>query len=148
MLPRLLHFGNFGVPSYGVLVALGVVIGLLVTVRLARQQGLDPDRVWNLGIIVVLGALIGAKLFLIVDEWYFFRAHPREIWSLGMLQAGGVFHGGLLAALLISVWYLRRHHMPWLKTADVFAPGLAIGHVFGRLGCFAAGCCYGKPTSL
>src|SRR5208337_1914330 len=67
--------------------------------------------------------------------------------SLNTLQAGGVFSGGLVAALAAAAWYIRRHHMPALATCDAFAPGLALGHAFGRVGCFAAGCCYGKPTT-
>jgi phosphatidylglycerol:prolipoprotein diacylglycerol transferase len=70
----------------------------------------------------------------------------REIFSIETLQAGGVFSGGLIAALLAAAWYVRRNHMPALGTCDAFAPGLALGHAIGRIGCFAAGCCYGKPT--
>jgi phosphatidylglycerol---prolipoprotein diacylglyceryl transferase len=64
------------------------------------------------------------------------------------MQAGGVFSGGVVAALICCTWYVRRKMMLWLRTADVFAPGLALGHAFGRLGCFAAGCCYGKETNV
>ena len=70
----------------------------------------------------------------------------RRFSAVTTLQAGGVFSGGLLAAFLAAWWYVRRHHMPALGTCDAFAPGLALGHAIGRLGCFAAGCCYGKET--
>jgi phosphatidylglycerol:prolipoprotein diacylglycerol transferase len=70
----------------------------------------------------------------------------REIFTLNTLQAGGVFSGGLVAAFFVAWWFLRKYHMPALATCDAFAPGLAIGHSIGRLGCFAAGCCYGKAT--
>lgn len=72
--------------------------------------------------------------------------HPREMLDLGTLQAGGVFSGGLLAALIAGVWYMHTRHMPALATSDAFAPGIALGHAVGRIGCFAAGCCWGKPT--
>jgi len=145
--PRLFQIGSFSLPTYGFLVALGVVVGLVTTVKLARSQGIDPDTAWNLGVLAVLSAILGAKLLLFVNNWDWYSAHPGEIFSLATLQAGGVFYGGLIAALAVSWWYIRRHRMPVLRTCDTFAPGLALGHAIGRIGCFAAGCCYGKPTS-
>jgi phosphatidylglycerol---prolipoprotein diacylglyceryl transferase len=145
--PELIHIGGFTLPAYGVLVALGVTVGLFVSARMGRQQGLNSERIWDLGVFVVLAAIVGAKVMLIVNDFSWYSEHPGEIFSLSTLQAGGVFYGGLLAALAVSVWYIRRNHMPWLRTADAFAPGLALGHAIGRLGCFAAGCCYGKPTT-
>jgi len=144
--PRLFHIGNFSLPTYGFLVSLGVLLGLWISVRNSQKLGIDPDNAWNLGILVVLAGIIGAKVLLIVNDWSYYTSHPREIFSLGTLQAGGVFSGGLIAALAASVWYMRRHRMPLLGTCDAFAPGLALGHAIGRVGCFAAGCCYGKPT--
>jgi phosphatidylglycerol:prolipoprotein diacylglycerol transferase len=135
-------------PTYGFLVATGVLVGLMVAARLAQRQGQDPEKAWNLGILAVLSAIVGAKVLLVVNDWSFYASHPRELFSLSMLQAGGVFYGGLLAAIAVSVWYIRRNHMPVLRTCDAFAPGIALGHAIGRIGCFAAGCCYGKPTSL
>ena len=148
MFPRLFHIGNFNLPTYGVLVATGLIIALLVIVRLAKRNGLDPDKCWNLGVLAVLAGIVGAKILLFITDWDYYRAHPGEIFSLATLQAGGVFFGGLLGAIVVCVWYLRSNHMPGLRTADVFAPGIALGHSIGRLGCFAAGCCYGKPTDL
>ncbi len=75
------------------------------------------------------------------------RFSTSDIFSWSTLQAGGVFSGGLIGAAAAAVWYIRKHHMPALATWDGFAPGLALGHAIGRVGCFAAGCCYGKPTS-
>jgi phosphatidylglycerol:prolipoprotein diacylglycerol transferase len=75
-----------------------------------------------------------------------YAVNSREIFSLGILQAGGVFSGGLIGGFSAAAWYIRRHRMPALATSDAFAPGLAFGHALGRVGCFAAGCCYGKPT--
>src|SRR5271167_4801543 len=109
---------------------------------------MDPDKAWNAGILAILAGILGAKLLLVVTDWSFFKAHPGEIFSLTTLQAGGVWSGGFAAAVLVPWWYIRRNHMPVLKTCDVFAPGIALGHAIGRLGCFAAGCCYGKPTTL
>lgn len=147
MFPQLIHIGNFALPTYGFLVALGVLTGLIVTTRLAKSQGIDPDDAWNLGVLVVLAAIVGAKVLLIVNDFDRYAADPRSIFSLSMLQAGGVFYGGVLAAIVTAIFYMRKHHMPALRTCDTFAPGLALGHSIGRLGCFAAGCCYGKPTN-
>ncbi|HVZ15769.1 MAG TPA: prolipoprotein diacylglyceryl transferase [Terriglobales bacterium] len=146
MFPQLFHLGNFALPTYGLLVALGVLTGLMVTTKLAKSQGINPDDAWNLGVMVVLAAIVGAKLLLIINDFSRYAVHPGEIFSLTMLQAGGVFYGGVLAAIATAIYYVRKHHMPTLRTCDTFAPGLALGHSIGRIGCFAAGCCYGKPT--
>jgi phosphatidylglycerol:prolipoprotein diacylglycerol transferase len=148
MLPRLLDFGEWGVPTYGVMAAIGLILGLTINVRLAKREGLDPDKCWDLGILAILSGIVGAKVLLIVQDWKHYSTHPGEILSWNTLQSGGVFYGGLLAAIALSLWYMRRHQLPLLKTLDVFAPGVALGHAIGRLGCFAAGCCYGKPTDL
>ena len=127
--------------------ATGVLTGIWVTVRNAEKQGINGDDAWNLGILVVLAGIIGAKILYVINDWSTYANNWREIFSLNTLQAGGVFSGGLIAALLMGVWYMRRHRMPGLRFIDAAAPGVAFGHIFGRFGCFAAGCCYGKPTT-
>jgi phosphatidylglycerol---prolipoprotein diacylglyceryl transferase len=145
--PRLFHIGSFYLPTYGFLVASGVLIGLWISVRNSEKQGINGDDAWNLGILVVLAGIVGAKVLYVINDWSTYAGNWREIFSLNTLQAGGVFSGGLVAALIMAAWYMRRHHMPPLRTTDAFAPGLAFGHVLGRFGCFSAGCCYGKPTN-
>ncbi|HEX8816306.1 MAG TPA: prolipoprotein diacylglyceryl transferase [Terriglobales bacterium] len=147
MFPQLIHYGHFFLPTYGLLVSIGVLSGLWISVRNAEKQGIDPEHAWNFGILIVLAGILGAKILYIINDWSYYAEHPREIFTVSTLQAGGVFSGGLLAALMAAAWYIRRHNMPALATMDAFAPGLAFGHAIGRLGCFAAGCCYGKPTS-
>jgi len=145
--PRLFEVHGVSLPTYGLLVSLGVIVGLIVIFKIARQQGLNPDQMWNLGALVVLAGILGAKVLLIVDDWGYYSSHPHEIFSLNVLQSGGVFSGGLVAAIVVAFWYVRKNRLPFLRTCDTFAPGVAIGHAFGRMGCFAAGCCYGKPTN-
>jgi phosphatidylglycerol---prolipoprotein diacylglyceryl transferase len=145
--PRLFHIGSFYLPTYGFLVASGVLIGLWISVRNSEKQGINGDDAWNLGILVVLAGIVGAKILYVVNDWSTYAGNWREIFSLSTLQSGGVFSGGLVAAFAMAAWYVRRHRMPALGTCDAFAPGLAFGHVLGRFGCFSAGCCYGKPTS-
>lgn len=147
MFPRLFHIGSFFIPTYGVLVALGVLVGLWISVRNSQKQGIKPENAWDFGIAVVLAGIVGSKILYVVVDWRAYLEHPREIFSLSTLQAGGVFSGGLIAAFAVAWWFLRKHNMPALATCDAFAPGLAMGHAIGRLGCFAAGCCYGKPTT-
>jgi phosphatidylglycerol---prolipoprotein diacylglyceryl transferase len=146
VLPELFHIGRFFLPTYGLLVATGVLVGLWISVRNSSRQGIDPDKAWNLGILVVLAGILGAKILYIIVDWSTYANDPKQIFSLATLQAGGVFSGGLLAALVVAAWYIRKHKLPTLATCDAFAPGLALGHAIGRVGCFAAGCCYGKPT--
>ncbi|MEP6714167.1 MAG: prolipoprotein diacylglyceryl transferase [Terriglobia bacterium] len=147
MFPRLFHIGNFSVPSYGVLVALAFLTALGLASKFAKQRGLNSDKVLNLGVYCALMGMLGAKVLMIaLDPDY--RAHPMEIFSLATLQSAGIFFGGLIAALLFAVYYMRSQGLPVLLTSDVFAPGLALGHGIGRLGCFAAGCCWGRPTNL
>ena len=147
MFPRLFHIGSFSLPTYGLLVSIGVLLGLWISVRNAQKQGINPENAWNLGILVVLCGIVGAKILYIVNDWSNYAAHPAEIFSFSTLQAGGVFSGGLIGAFLAAAYYIRKHHMPALATCDAFAPGLALGHAIGRVGCFAAGCCWGKPTN-
>jgi phosphatidylglycerol:prolipoprotein diacylglycerol transferase len=150
MYPEILHISFLH--TYGVLVALAFLAALWMTSRLAKQAGLNPDAVTNLGIYCALAAIVGAKLMMFVVDARYYAEHPGEFFSLATLQAGGVFYGGLIAALVVSWWYMRKMRLPWLKTADVFAPAIALGHGIGRLGCFSAGCCWGiechRPWSV
>ncbi len=146
MYPELFNVGPVTVYSYGVLLAASYLLGLQLARIRARRWGLDPNRVLDLGIYIIIAALVGAKLLLLVVDFDQFRSSPGEI--LTLVRSGGVFYGGLILAVAVAFWYILKHHLPFWTTCDVFAPGIAMGHVTGRLGCFAAGCCYGKPTTL
>jgi phosphatidylglycerol:prolipoprotein diacylglycerol transferase len=143
-------FGWFTIPeitvySYGVLLAASYLLGLKLAMWRAKKRGLDASRVLDLGIYIIIAALVGAKLLLLVVDFDQFSTLD-EVWTL--LRSGGVFYGGLIVAVAVAFWYIARHRMPFWTTCDVFAPGIALGHVTGRLGCLAAGCCYGKPTDV
>lgn len=146
MYPRLLELGPITVYSYGVLLASAYLLALYSAVRRARRFGLDADRVLDLGIYIIISALVGAKLLLLIVDFDYFRRQPAELWTLA--RSGGVFYGGLVVAFAVGIWYMRKHRLPVWPTADAIAPGIALGHVVGRVGCLLAGCCYGKPTSL
>src|SRR5437764_2393404 len=146
MYPRLFEFGPITVYTYGVLLAAAYLLGLKLAMTRAQKRGLDHNRVLDLGIYIIISALIGAKLLLLVTDFSTFRRDPRELLTLA--RSGGVFYGGLILAVVVALWYIRRAGLPLWTTCDVFAPGIAVGHVVGRFGCLFAGCCYGKPTTL
>ena len=146
MYPRLFEFGPITVYTYGVLLALAYLAGLKLAMVRAQARGLDANRVLDLGIYIIISALVGAKLLLLVTDYQTFSRDPRELLTLA--RSGGVFYGGLILAVGVALWYIRRIGLPLWTTCDVFAPGVALGHVVGRFGCFFAGCCYGKPTKL
>ena len=146
MYPELFSLGPVTVYTYGVLLAVSYLLGLQLAIARARRWKLNADRVLDLGIYIIIAALVGAKLLLLVTDFAQFRQSPADLLSLA--RSGGVFYGGLIAAVGVAFWYIHRHGMPFWTTCDAFAPGIALGHVTGRLGCFAAGCCYGKPTSV
>ena len=146
MFPELFSLGPVTVYTYGVLLAASYLLGLQLARRRAKARGLDPNRVLDLGIYIIIAALVGAKLLLFVVDFDQFSKSPAELLSLA--RSGGVFYGGLILAIIVAFWYISRHSLPFWTTCDVFAPGIALGHVTGRLGCLAAGCCYGKPTAV
>jgi phosphatidylglycerol:prolipoprotein diacylglycerol transferase len=146
MHPILFEAGGFTIYSYGVLLAAAYLLGLQFALVRARARGLDRQRVMDLGIWIIISALVGAKLLLLIVDFKQFTSNPREL--LGLARSGGVFYGGLIAAVTVALLYLRKHQLPLWTTTDVFAPGIALGHVVGRLGCLMAGCCFGRPTSV
>jgi phosphatidylglycerol:prolipoprotein diacylglycerol transferase len=139
-------FGHITVYTYGVLLAAAYLLGLQLARIRAKKRGLDQNRVLDLGIYIIISALVGAKLLLLVTDFRTFTADPRELLTLA--RSGGVFYGGLILAVAVALWYIRRIGLPLWTTCDVFAPGIALGHVVGRLGCLFAGCCFGKPTNV
>jgi phosphatidylglycerol---prolipoprotein diacylglyceryl transferase len=152
MFPRLLelpwsvpYLGQVTVYTYGVLLAAAYLLGLKLAMVRAKKRGLDAARVLDLGIYIIISALVGAKLLLLITDFKSFSADPRELLTLA--RSGGVFYGGLIVAVIVALWYIRRVGLPLWTTCDVFAPGIALGHVVGRFGCLFAGCCYGKPTT-
>ncbi len=147
MFPELFRIGNFPINTYGVLLALAFLVALVVAARLAVKDELPRERVYDLGLWMLLAALIGSKVLMLWTEPGY-RENLWQLLSLDFLRSGGVFYGGLIGAVITGYFLVRRYKLPWWKTADAFAPGIALGQSIGRLGCFAAGCCWGKPTTL
>src|SRR4051794_32055243 len=145
MYPRLFGLGPVTVYTYGVLLAAAYLLGLKLAMTRAKARGLDDARVLDLGIYIIISALVGAKLLLLITDFRTFTSDPRELLTLA--RSGGVFYGGLILAVTVALWYIRKIGLPLWTTCDVFAPGIALGHVVGRFGCLFAGCCFGKPTT-
>ncbi len=141
-------FGPLTVHWYGVLVALGFLAGLWTASRRAPQAGLSPERVLDLGPWLIVGAILGARFLYVVSYWdREFAGKP--LLEVIMIHRGGlVYYGGLMGASLACILYVLIRRMPLWNVADVLAPSVALGYVFGRMGCLLNGCCFGKPTDL
>jgi len=147
MYPDLFRIGNFPINTYGVFLALAFLGAIMITVRLSARDGLPRERIYDLCLWMLLASLIGSKVLMLFTEPDY-REHPSLLFSLDFLRSGGVFYGRLIGAVLTGYFLMRRYKLPWWKTADACAPGIALGNVLGRQGCFSAGCCWGKPTTL
>ncbi len=146
MFPELFTIGNLTVHSYGLMIALGVLISAAGLYREAPHENLNPDHVLEAVIASVFFGLIGARLLYVLLNWDYFSANPVEI--LFAQFAGLSFFGGLFLGAFILYFWSRWRRIGFWKLADLMAPYLALGYAFGRLGCFLNGCCYGRVTDL
>ena len=144
MFPRLIQIGSFYLPTYGVILAIAYLVGIWLLRRKARDEGLPEQKIFDFSLYVLAAAILGAKALLVIVEWRHYVENPRSL--VEVLRSGGVFYGGLIAATTVGIWYMKKHRLPAWKIADMGAPSIALGEAIGRWGCFAAGCCYGKPT--
>ncbi len=145
MHPVICQLGPVTVYSYGLMMAVAVVVCAFLMSRDARREGLPAEMVYDLVFFTVAGGILGARLFYVILNLSYFLKHPLEI---VMLQHGGLaFQGGLVAGVASALIFIRRRNLPLLKTLDLLAPYLALGHAIGRIGCFLNGCCYGRPVS-
>jgi phosphatidylglycerol---prolipoprotein diacylglyceryl transferase len=142
------QIGGITIHWYGVLIALGFIAGLWTASRRAPRSGISPDAVFDLGPILLVGAIIGSRALYVVSYWD--RSFAGKPWyEPFMIHHGGlVFYGGLIAATLGGIIYARYRKLPIWRLADVLAPSIALGYAFGRIGCFMNGCCYGHTTDL
>ena len=146
MHPILFKIGPLTLHTYGLLISTGVLLAVALAVRQARREGEDPQKMLDLAFYLLLASIVGSRLLYVLISYGDYLVRP---WAIFKLWEGGlVFYGGFVLALMVGIWYLDRHRLPLWKTADIWAAPLALGHAVGRLGCFAAGCCYGKPTGV
>jgi prolipoprotein diacylglyceryl transferase len=137
---------KFELHNYGVLIALGFTVGIYLAVRQARREGIPAYIILDLAFWIVIAAMVGSRILFIIVNMDDYIAQPINL--LKIWQGGLVFYGGLIGAVLATWMYTQQHKLNFLHLADVLIPSVAIGHVFGRLGCFAAGCCHGMPTGI
>ncbi|NNE67705.1 MAG: prolipoprotein diacylglyceryl transferase [Pyrinomonadaceae bacterium] len=142
MYPELFRIGSFPINTYGVMLAAGLLFALVVAARLAKNDGLPKERIYDLGLWTIIGGLLGSKLLM------FFVEDNVNIFSLDFLRSGGVYFGGFLGGFITLAFLIRYYKFSFWKVGDAFAPGVALGQFFGRQGCFSAGCCWGKETHL
>jgi phosphatidylglycerol:prolipoprotein diacylglycerol transferase len=148
MHPIAFKLGPLTVHWYGVFVALGFIAGLWTASRRARFASIAPEKIFDLGPWLVIGGIVGGRVLYVISYWReYFADHPFP--EIFMLQHGGlVFYGGLIGATIAGIIYLRIKNLPLWKVADIMAPSIALGYVFGRIGCLMNGCCYGRACSL
>ncbi len=137
---------HWSLHTYGVLIAVGFLLAMILAARQAKREGEDPDRIIDLAFYVLLAGLAGARLVFILTKLPEYAADPLRV--VKFWQGGLVWYGGFIGAALYVVHYCRKHRLPFFKLADIMIPYTALGHAFGRLGCLAAGCCFGRPTDL
>jgi phosphatidylglycerol:prolipoprotein diacylglycerol transferase len=141
---------DFALHSYGLAIAAAFLIAIFIGTRTAARSGEDPDKIRDLCFWLLVSSLVGARLVFLVTsipEYARMCREANDCWRAFRVWEGGlVFYGGFFAALAFTVWYTRRHDMRFWRTADILAPSVALGHFFGRLGCFAAGCCWGAEA--
>jgi phosphatidylglycerol:prolipoprotein diacylglycerol transferase len=146
MFPILVKIGPLTIHTYGFMMAVGVALGLWFIYAQAKKAGLDANRIMDAAFYTIIVSLIGAKLILFLSNISYYVSYPKELFALA--RSGGVFQGGLTFGVIYALWYFRRKKIPTWPTADLIAPALALGHGFGRIGCFSAGCCYGSECAL
>lgn len=144
MFPTLFRIGDFPVHSYGVLIAIGFLLCVWISKRDAEKQGMPGDKVVDLGFWSLLIGMIGSRILYIFTRWDYYMSHPVEMFYVW--EGGLVFFGGPLLNIPFFWWYTKRHNLPRWKVLDLGAVAVPFAHAFGRLGCLAAGCCYGRPT--
>ena len=146
MHPIFLKFSYITIHTYGFFVAMGFLAGILLAKSEAKRMGIDHEKIMDLCFYIMIAAIAGSRLFYVVINHEFFLSNPLDIFKIW--NGGLVFYGGFIVALLTAFIYLKIHKIPVWRTTDIAALSLAMGHFLGRLGCFSAGCCFGKECDL
>ena len=146
MHPEIAHWGVIHIRSYGLMLAIAFLVGTALALRECRRRGLDEDRMVTVILVALVAGVLGARMLYVLEHVAEFRREWGSVlalWQGGLTLYGGV-GGGTLAGLVTA----RRLGLPMWETADVLTPSVALGTMFGRIGCFLNGCCYGRPTTL
>ena len=137
----LFNIGSFPIYSYGVMIALAFIIGIFLAMKESKRIGENPERILDISLYVILGALIGGRLGYVIFYLDYYLKNPIKI--LYFRQGGLAFLGGFILAFILGSWYVRRNKLSFWKYTDIAAPSLAIGIGIARIGCFLNGCCFG-----
>lgn len=133
---------NIPIYSYGFMLMVAFLVAITIARWRARKEGIDANKITDLGIYLVCAGIFGARLFFIIQ---FFEDYKNNLFSIFKIYEGGlVYYGGLFAGIVTLFVYVRKHHLPFLKIIDILMPSAALGLGFGRIGCFLNGCCFGK----
>ena len=146
MHPDLFSIGPLTIHTYGLFVAMGFAVAVLVTVKIGKAQGMESPQIMDMGFIIILCAIIGSRLGYVLLDVSHYIHQPLDIFKIW--EGGLVFSGGIVFVLLVIPWYFKHYRLPFWSMADLWAPGMVIGQAIGRIGCFMAGCCYGQPTNV
>ncbi len=146
MYPILVKLGPLTIHTYGLMLAIGFLAALWLAQRRAARGEISPTRITDLCFWLLLGAIIGSRLFYALLNYQEYLRQPLKI--LQIWEGGLVFHGGIIGAIVMGGWYVRQQKLPFWKVADIVTPSIPLGQAIGRLGCFSAGCCYGRACQL
>ncbi|MCY3555163.1 MAG: prolipoprotein diacylglyceryl transferase [Gemmatimonadetes bacterium] len=151
MHPILFEIGPFTVRTYGLLLAVSFIAGILLALRRSRARGLNQNQMINMSLLIMLAGIVGARIMYVIPHWNEFSANPLDIispfQSSGSIGLTGLtMYGGFIAAVLVSILYLRVNRLSIWKACDAFAPSIALGIGVSRVGCYMNGCCFGLPT--
>jgi phosphatidylglycerol:prolipoprotein diacylglycerol transferase len=146
MHPLLFKIGPLTLHTYGLMVAIGFLAAFYVAKREFVRRGLPGDFLDNVILPLMAASLLGARfVYFAVNGFHDLWAAPLSFFRIW--EGGLVFYGGFIFGFLFLVFYARRRNAPFMAVTDALAAPLLLGQAFGRLGCFSAGCCYGRPTS-
>lgn len=146
MHPEIVHWGFLHIRSYGLMLAIAFLVGTWLALRECRRRGLDEDRMVTVILIALVAGVLGARMLYVFEHVAEFRREWGSV--LALWQGGLTLYGGVVAGTLAGLVAARRLGLPMWETADVLTPPIALGTMFGRVGCFLNGCCYGRPTTL
>lgn len=144
MHPILIKIGPITIHTYGFLLAVGVLLAILLSLKLGKQQNVSTKVLADFIFYTIIIGLLGAKLFLLATDFGFYSKNPGQIKYL--LTSAGTFYGGLIFGILFAILFIRKHKLDFNVMGDVIAPAIALAHFFGRMGCFFAGCCFGREA--
>ena len=141
MHPILFNIGPLEIRAYGVLTALAFLTAIYMASMLAKKRGMNPDIIFDMGLVVIMTSIVGARLLYVIVWWKYFGAHPVEIFKIW--EGGLVFYGGAIAGFFGGLAWVKYKKLPALQIADICLPFVALAHAIGRIGCWFNACCYG-----